>query len=110
VLAALLVLLLCGLAVADVATYTALRSFLLGRVDQQLQAAHRDVERSLPDGGDPGPQAAFRLLGQVVPGVFVQVRDPINDIVVSIQAYDRGAPPSTPHLPTQLPAPGPPDI
>ena len=46
-LAALLVLLACGLAVADVATYVSLRSFLLGRVDQQLAAAHDSVERAV---------------------------------------------------------------
>jgi two-component system OmpR family sensor kinase len=34
-----------GLAVADVATYTSLRSFLLDRVDRTLEAGHAQVER-----------------------------------------------------------------
>jgi two-component system OmpR family sensor kinase len=57
-----------GLAAADVATYSSLRSFLLDRVDNSLQAAHVQVERSAfgdgntPDDGDggrhgPGPPA-----------------------------------------------------
>ena len=33
-----------GLAAADVATYTALRSFLVGRVDSTLQQDHIEVE------------------------------------------------------------------
>ena len=42
-----------GLAVADVATYTSLRSFLLDRVDRSLEAGHVQVEHSA-FGGDSG--------------------------------------------------------
>ena len=42
-----------GLAVADVATYTSLRSFLLDRVDRSLQAGHVQVEHTAF--GDSGP-------------------------------------------------------
>ena len=43
-----------GLAAADVATYTSLRSFLLDRVDSTLEAGHVQVERAAlaGDGGD----------------------------------------------------------
>ena len=43
-----------GLAVADVATYTSLRSFLLDRVDNSLEAGHVQVEQLVS--GDRGPQ------------------------------------------------------
>ena len=43
-----------GLAVADVATYTSLRSFLLDRVDNSLEAGHVQAERLVSD--DRGPQ------------------------------------------------------
>ena len=36
-----------GLAVADVATYTSLRSFLLNRVDSSLTAGHTGAARML---------------------------------------------------------------
>jgi two-component system, OmpR family, sensor kinase len=39
------VLAAAGLAVADIATYTSLRSFLLDRVDNALEAGHAQVER-----------------------------------------------------------------
>ncbi|HEV8648596.1 MAG TPA: hypothetical protein VG276_04150 [Actinomycetes bacterium] len=82
-LAALLVLVVCGLAVADVATYAALRSFLLGRVDQQLDSADRSIERAIERAftfPDPGGGSS-RLLGQLPPDVFVQIRDPDNNIL-----------------------------
>jgi two-component system OmpR family sensor kinase len=50
--AALLVLVTFGLVLADVATYTALRSFLLQRVDQQLEPAQSVMLHILADGGD----------------------------------------------------------
>ena len=43
-LLALGVVALLALLAADVATYSSLRSFLLGRIDQELQAAHQPIE------------------------------------------------------------------
>jgi two-component system, OmpR family, sensor kinase len=43
-----------GLAVADVATYASLRSFLLDRVDRTLESGHVQVEHAA-FGGGPGP-------------------------------------------------------
>jgi two-component system, OmpR family, sensor kinase len=106
-LAALLVLLFCGLAVADLATYAALRSFLLGRVDQQLDAAYGSVERALPALGGHGVDARWlRQLGQVAPGVFVEWRDRDGQ-VVDVPGGGGGARPSSPLLPERLPAPQP---
>lgn len=50
--AALLVLVTLGLVTADIATYTALRSFLLQRVDQQLYPAQSVMRDVLANGGD----------------------------------------------------------
>jgi two-component system OmpR family sensor kinase len=104
-LAALLVLLACGLAVADVATYVSLRSVLLGRVDQQLAAAGDSVERAvLSLRGRNVDEWSLRQLGQIAPGVYGQWRDPGGRLWV-IDGRSRSAPPSTPRLPAQLPAP-----
>ncbi len=42
-----LVLATIGLFAADLATYTSLRSFLIGRTDSSLQAAHQEAEAEL---------------------------------------------------------------
>jgi two-component system, OmpR family, sensor kinase len=52
------VLAAAGLVAADVATYTSLRSFLLHRVDQSLDAGHPQVEQTAfprPEPARPGP-------------------------------------------------------
>jgi two-component system, OmpR family, sensor kinase len=60
-----LVLALVGLAAADVATYTSLRSFLVQRVDNTLEAGHRSFERGghgspgFGGPGGPGPSSEF---------------------------------------------------
>jgi two-component system, OmpR family, sensor kinase len=90
---------LLALLAADVATYSSLRSFLLGRIDQELQAAHQPVEESItgrgPQGGPGGPggpgttnatgegggcsttgtsDTNLTRLGNVAPGMFLQVQ------------------------------------
>src|SRR5688500_913948 len=65
-LAASLVLVAAGLLVADVATYSALRSFLFDRVDQQLDAAQAGIERV------QGSERGLEQLGAVAPRVFLQ--------------------------------------
>jgi two-component system OmpR family sensor kinase len=66
-LAASLVLVAIGLVVADVATYSALRSFLVTRVDQQLFAAHASIERAR------GRSVSVEQLGAVAPRVLLVV-------------------------------------
>ncbi|MDQ1404345.1 MAG: two-component system, OmpR family, sensor kinase [Actinomycetota bacterium] len=72
-LAASLALLVFGLLAADLATYTALRSFLLGRVDNQLLGAQRSVAFALSAPSGEFTDNTLRSLGSVAPGVFVQV-------------------------------------
>jgi two-component system OmpR family sensor kinase len=62
-LLALGVVAVAALIAADVATYSALRSFLLSRVDQDLQSSHMQIEQCLTHGcnqgfGPPGPPSA----------------------------------------------------
>jgi two-component system, OmpR family, sensor kinase len=52
---ALVVLVAVGLMVSDVATYTALRSYLVKRVDQQLLSSSRQVLFALSSHETPGP-------------------------------------------------------
>jgi two-component system OmpR family sensor kinase len=72
-----IVLAALGLAIADVATYTSLRSFLLHRTDSTLEASHPNVEAEafgLGDGSDDrGPRRG--PLGAGGPGIdYYQVR------------------------------------
>ena len=66
-----------GLAVADVATYASLRSFLIDRTDASLEASHSGIEHELEHSGcntdrRPPPGAE--------PGDFVEVRTPDGDV------------------------------
>ena len=78
-----------GLAVADVATYTSLRSFLVSRTDSSLDAASVSAERALggPDHGHGGPSDHDGLdiarLTSSVPGLYVQVRRADGTVLTS---------------------------
>jgi two-component system OmpR family sensor kinase len=86
-----------GLAVADVATYTSLSSFLISRTDGSLDAAHVSIESafhgpnddpgsgSRPDGGGAGSIDIDRLKA-AAPGDYVQLRRVNGSIVGSGQA------------------------
>ena len=74
----LIALVVGGLLVADLATYSALQQFLIGRVDKQLYDSHNSapdyVIGELEHGGDvgrPGPP------GSALPtGIYVEIRAP----------------------------------
>jgi len=99
-LGALVLLVVVGLVVSDVASYRALQSFLLGRVDQQLT--------SLDNGLIRGMLVTGRLDRGALAGVFFQVRDGQGALVVrgNPQPLNDGQP-YTPRLPDPLPVPGP---
>ena len=64
---------LVGLVVADVATYSSLQSFLIGRTDSSLDDAHHQVDAALGH----GPVEAG------VPGYYLQIRRADGAVVVS---------------------------
>lgn len=85
-LAATVVLVLFGLVVADVATYKALGSFLLERVDAQLETAHVPLERALTDPRRSNENAT--AFAAAAPGAWVQVRS--ADGLVRLDGPTRG--------------------
>jgi two-component system OmpR family sensor kinase len=90
------VLAAAGLAVADVVTYTSLRSFLISRTDDSLNAAHASVEAALrgPHGGPGGGghdgvsdhTLDIHRLTAAAPGEYVQLRKVDGSIVASGRA------------------------
>jgi two-component system, OmpR family, sensor kinase len=90
-----------GLAVADVATYASLRSFLVDRMDKTLEDGHFGVERSFEhgcsEGGPPTPPSA---------GDYVQLRTAAGTVLCSQRT--RGFPGqafSPPSLPATITVP-----
>lgn len=68
-----LAVLTAGVAITvDTVTYLSLRSFLLRRVDQQLDAAHRPLVRALGGAG----RERLSALDDFAPGLYVEVRAP----------------------------------
>ena len=74
---------LVGLVAADVATYTALRSFLVDRVDESLTAAHTPLIRSLFGPLDRSPGGDAGALAAAAPGAYVELRSPDGTTIVS---------------------------
>jgi two-component system, OmpR family, sensor kinase len=94
-----------GLVVADVVTYTALRSFLIRRVDQQLASAGQPMVRLLLSPGPHGcggPES-----GSVLPaGTYATLYDSTNKLVSQVACTYDGRLPAAPDLkPAQGPAP-----
>jgi hypothetical protein len=103
-----IVLAALGLAAADVATYTSLRSFLFHRVDSTLQAAHPVVEGNVFGRGRGGGPEASGPIGAGAPGVdYVQVRTLAGRVVESGAPFEFGeeSPPAPPRLPAQVSLP-----
>ncbi len=102
----LLLLTGAGLAVADVATFGALRSFLLDRMDQQLVTARQPAAIALStDGGEgPGgpPGGVF-----VPPGTYAEFRDASGTVVnaITFSYEDPGLDPGL-RIPEELPGSG----
>ena len=76
-----------ALVVADVATYSALRSFLFQRVDQTLDSAHRILEQGVGvEGG----------------GIYWEIRDSSDNVVRRGGGGGRFGEQWTPKLPSQI--------
>ena len=101
-----IVLAALGLAIADVATYTSLRSFLLHRTDVSLDAAHVGVEHALFQQGPAPPQRD--ALTAAAPGDYIEVRT-LNGKVVAkgaVPQFSQQTIPSPPSLPSKIALPG----
>ena len=99
--AALVILVAVGLLISDVATYTALRSYLVDRIDQQLRSSPRPVlfvlsQPGLP-GSDPAPDAGDQTLPEGTYGVILNASgDVIGDPVVFAYGGTELSPPDLP--------------
>ena len=92
---------LVGLVAADVATYTALRSFLVDRVDESLTAAHTPLIRSLFGPLDRSPGGDAGALAAAAPGAYVELRS--RDGTTLVSQSTRGEFTTTrPRLPEQV--------
>jgi two-component system OmpR family sensor kinase len=100
VLAATLLLVTLGLAAAGVATYGFLRSFLVHRMDQQLEAAEDPVGHALTEQGqDGGPPASL-----IPPGTYAAFLDQSGKVVTSRTfTFEGSASGPAPKLPADLP-------
>src|SRR5687767_4265963 len=95
-----IVLAAAGLAVANVATYTSLRSFLLDRTDESLREAGRGLERFV---AGPACGRGHRPPPGAEPGDFVQLRNDGGEAICTLQITGfSGEPASPPRLPASF--------
>jgi two-component system OmpR family sensor kinase len=109
ILIAMILLVVAGLAVSGVVTYTALRNSLLQRVDQELADARSPVGHQLKDPGGPfqfggGPPGSTSLLP---PGTYAEMVDGSGRLLADpvVISYG-GASVPAPVLPHSLPRSG----
>lgn len=120
----LVVIVVAGLVVSDVVTYTSLRSFLLTKVDQQLLASTHPVERALsisigivpsgaggtkaiprqPTNGTNRTHPAAGVL--VPPGTYGELRSATGQLRARLFFTYGGQAPIVPSLPASLPGSG----
>ena len=104
-LAASLALVVCGLVVADVATYSALRRFMYDRIDAQLASARDSIVRTLLVRDGRFVRAQLEQISSIVPGVYVQVRDAGDNVLIATSGPQVGESPVLPgRLVSSLPA------
>ena len=98
----LVVLVFVAAAVAvtvDAVTYLSLRSFLIRRVDAQLDAAHRPIIRSV------GSSVRLDDLATLAPGLYVEIRDPEGEVTQEVALRRAGEEAMSPRLPVSLEVP-----
>jgi two-component system OmpR family sensor kinase len=100
-----------GLVAADLATYGALRSFLVGRVDSTLNSVHPGVENvAFPQqrlGPGPGPGGGFQGVFNQIPGYCIQVRTLSQAVVkgICVPQFNESEPAPGPKLPAKITLP-----
>jgi len=100
-LAIMLVLVAAGLAVAGWATYAALRSSLIDRVDDQLRSIEGPARRQLTDAG---PRADDRLPPGIPVGTVGQLRDREGSVIATFVARLDGSPSASLRPPGTIPS------
>ena len=105
-LIALLLLVAVGLLAADLATYGALRSFLLDRLDSQLLDAATPVARMLTLGVSPGMGGGGGPVSHLPPGTYGELRNASGTVVASSTYSLGGTAPPPLALPASLPGSG----
>jgi two-component system OmpR family sensor kinase len=89
---------LIALIAADVATYSAFRSFLFHQVDQSLETAHPPLEQAL----NSGQTLDVGTVARLAPGMFVEVRGPGGENLGAVPAFERGGQQVAPALPGHI--------
>jgi two-component system OmpR family sensor kinase len=95
-----------GLVAANVATYAALRSFLIDRTDRSLAASAQVLVQSLEDRRFGPPREVDEQLTTLTPDVYIQFRDEAGVAVASGTLRGRDEPARFPRLPSVLPDAG----
>jgi two-component system, OmpR family, sensor kinase len=80
-LIAVIVLVFAGLAVADIVTYTSLRSFLFDRIDQQLVDARFPVLHEIQEAGGPFSVSGGPGSSLVPPGTYGELTDAAGKVI-----------------------------
>jgi two-component system OmpR family sensor kinase len=100
-----------GLVVADIATYGALKSFLLDRVESTLNSVHPGIEGALfpsqGQGPGPGPGGDFRGLFNSIPGDCIEVRR-LNQAIIGaacVPEFGQASAAPGPKLPAKITLP-----
>jgi two-component system OmpR family sensor kinase len=99
----LAVLAAAGLVVANVVTYTALRSFLVDRVDRSLAASTVALDQAIAP-GRPAGRGSIDQLTRTAPGTYVELRDANGTVIDSASLVPPGRSAATPDLPADLTA------
>jgi two-component system, OmpR family, sensor kinase len=105
-LVVVLALVVAGLLGSDIATFSALRQFLLRRVDQELLAERLPLERGLSaTKGDPALLTRPARGRLIAGGAFIELRDPQGKVLAQSDRLEPSL--AVPRLPVPLPAPPP---
>lgn len=106
-LGSVVLLLIGGVLIAEVVTYTQLRTFLYRRIDQQLAPIAALVDTALRDNGEHiAALGTPAQLHEMLPeGTYVQLRDTDNAVRGSAVSAAPGEPPPTVLLPATVAAP-----
>jgi len=90
-----------GLVVANVVTYTELRSFLVDRVDRSLAASTVALDRARVRGG-PAVRGSIAQLASTAPGTYVELRGENGTVLDSASLAPPGQAGATPELPADV--------